>query len=306
MAIQVLNRPIDLMIIGAQKTGTTSLLRYLGQHPEILTHIQSEMTYFIQEYGKDYQEIFFKYFSNGNPQGKIILAKHVYVMYCPEAIHRLGAHNPRMQVLLMLRNPVQRAYSAYWYARRMGWETASTFSDALRMEEARLREGWQKWRQCAYIYNGKYYPHVKRLFDKFAKEQIHIFLSDDLKEDPSKVCRQIFTLFPINPDLIPEIEKKHNIATQARSETMARVLAWTINPDNPLRNKLKRLFSIICPSHLHFSFRQFLMEINKKPFSPPPMDLGTQLSLIEIYHEDNERLGKLIGRNLSHWSLTNA
>ena len=155
---------IQLMIVGAQKAGTSSLLRYLAQHPDIHTHAQPEMTFFLQarEYTRGYEWAFGKYFTGQNShdeiQDKHLIAKNVMVMHSPEVMQRIYEHNPEIHLVVLLREPVARAYSAYWWARRRGWENIKTYEEALAAEETRLNEGWFKWRQCAYQYNGIYYP----------------------------------------------------------------------------------------------------------------------------------------------------
>jgi hypothetical protein len=147
------------------------------------------MCYFVHdEFKKGYDHVFQKYFGNNLNKGKILLAKHVMIMYSQEAVDRLHNHNPQMQIIAMLRNPIRRAYSAYWYARRMGWENIMTFEDAIKAEPYRLREGWLKWSNCAYLSNGEYYTHIVRLMKRFNEEQIHIYILEDMKNNPDKVC----------------------------------------------------------------------------------------------------------------------
>ncbi|HKK08845.1 MAG TPA: hypothetical protein VKA44_08180, partial [Gemmatimonadota bacterium] len=151
------------MIVGAQKAGTTSLFRYLAGHPGLAAHPQREMPYFLVDelYAAGYEAAFEKYFGVGGDSGRLPLAKHVMAMYSQKAVDRLRGHNPEVRVVAVLRNPAERARSAYLYARRRGWEPLPTFEAALRAEPQRLAaEGWEHWRQCAYARNGQYLEPV--------------------------------------------------------------------------------------------------------------------------------------------------
>ena len=141
---------IQLMIVGAQKSGTSSLLRYLEQHPDMHTHPQPEMTFFLQdrEYSRGYEWAFAKYFAGESDRDDIankqLIAKNVMVMHSPEVMQRIYEHNPDIHLVVLLREPVARAYSAYWWARRRGWENIKTYEEALAAEEDRLNENWFK------------------------------------------------------------------------------------------------------------------------------------------------------------------
>jgi len=292
-------RPVQLVIAGAQKAGTTSLFQHLQQHPEIHAHEQREMCYFVtDEFKRGYDGVFKKYYGEVDEKG-IILAKHVMIMYSQEAIDRLYDHNPDAQIVLLLRNPVRRAYSAYWYARRMGWEKLRQFEDALKAEPGRLREGWLKWSNCAYLYNGEYHLHVKRILGRFNKRQLHIYLLEDLKEDPQRICLEIFALFDIDSGFVPDAGERHNEATQARSETLARAYAAFLRPNNPVKRAIRALF----PYTFLYRVRQNLKEANKKSFTPPPMNPETKEYLVRYFKSHNDQLGELIGRNVEHWNV---
>lgn len=126
---------VDFMIAGAEKSGTSSLLRYLGGHPRICVHRQSEMTFFVsdEEYVPAYESIFRRYYGNCEKPEPLFVARSVDVMYVPEAARRLWEYNPSFHVAIVLRDPVDRAYSAYWHSCRRGGEGLDVFEDALRL-----------------------------------------------------------------------------------------------------------------------------------------------------------------------------
>src|SRR6185295_13613127 len=118
------DRKIDLMIVGAQKSGTTSLKNYLGQHPAIITHLQTEFSFFVEEkeYINGMESAFKIYFSDVVPYGsRRIVAKSASMYLNEKSLQRLRRSNPDCQVVILLRNPVERAYSSYLMEMNAGW-----------------------------------------------------------------------------------------------------------------------------------------------------------------------------------------
>lgn len=292
-------KPITLMIVGAQKAGTSSLLRYLGQHPGICIHRQHEFVFFFSDfqYPKGYEHSFREYFPHVRPD-QIVLAKHAMLMYSQVAIERLYNHNPAASLVILLRNPIDRAYSAYWFARSRGWENIPTFEEAVRVEPDRIRnDGWLKWRNNAYLDNGKYAFHLARLQKYFGEEKMRIYLIEDLKKDPRKIFRQVFEMAGVNEDFMPDMTSKHNPSTLARSEKFAQWFAAFLNPQNKLKGIVKRLF----PSHLTRDAREYVKRANASDLVPPPMSVEIRRYLAEYFRPANEQLENLLGRDLSDW-----
>ena len=297
------------MIVGAQKAGTSSLLRYLAQHPDIHTHAQPEMPFFLQarEYGRGYDWAFAKYFAGEKGtaavQDKRIIAKNVMVMHSPEVLQRIYEHNPEIHLVVLLREPVARAYSAYWWARRRGWENIKTYEAALAAEATRLNEDWFKWRQCAYQYNGIYYPHVKHLITQFGTDQVHCVLTDDLKEDAGAVCQRLFARLGIDSDFRPTIRERHNQATLPRSEKFNFLFTQFLASHNPLRRAIRKLL----PDATAYKLRKAVLEWNDKPkehteSSPPPINPQTRERQIAYFKPFNAQLAQLLDRDLSSWT----
>lgn len=287
------------MIVGAQKSGTSSLLRYLEQHSDIYTHSQPEMTFFLQdhEYKRGYELSFAKYFSKC-PEEKKLIAKNVMVMHSPEIMQRIYEHNPDIQLVILLREPVARAYSAYWWARRRGWENIKTFEESLEAEEARLKEDWFKWRQCGYRYNSTYYPHVKNLITQFGKNQVHCFLTDELRENSQAICQRLFKLININDNFEPLVNKQHNQAAIPRSEKFSFLFRQFLSSNNPLKRTIRKFV----PDTAAYKLRKTISNLNDKPFTPPPINPNTLKELETYFKPCNQELAELLGIDLSHWN----
>ncbi|MFB6216670.1 MAG: sulfotransferase domain-containing protein, partial [Candidatus Aenigmatarchaeota archaeon] len=132
----------NVFIVGFQKSGTSSLSYYVGQHPCIRGHKSREMSYFVsdREYKREFSSVFQEYYPDGVDQEQLVLAKSVDVAYVEKAAQRLKEHSPDCKIVMVLRDPVDRAYSAYWHMRREGWETKETFEKALDAEEEHKEE----------------------------------------------------------------------------------------------------------------------------------------------------------------------
>ncbi len=292
------SKNIQLMIVGSQKSGTSSLLRYLAQHPEIYTHPQPEMTFFLQdhEYVRGYEWAFAKYFSKC-PENMHIIAKNVMVMCSQEIMQRIYEHNPEIHLIVLLREPVSRAYSAYWWARRRGWENIKTFEDALEVEETRLNENWFKWRQCAYRFNSTYYPLVKNMITQFGADQVHCVLTDELKTDANAVCQQIFKLIGVHLDFEPVVGEHHNQAAMPRSEKLGFLFTQFLASRNPLRRAIRKFV----PDATAYKLRKAILDLNEKTFTPPPLNPQTGQELVQYFKPYNEQLAELLRQDLTHW-----
>ena len=288
------------MIVGSQKSGTSSLLRYLAQHPEIYTHPQPEMTFFLQdhEYVRGYERAYAKYFSKC-PEDKRLIAKNVMVMCSQEIMQRIYEHNTEIHLVVLLREPVSRAYSAYWWARRRGWENIKTFEEALAAEEARLNENWFKWRQCVYRFNSTYYPHVKNMIKLFGEERVHCVLTDELKTDARAVCQQIYELMDVHSDFAPVVGERHNQAAMPRSERFGFLFTQFLASRNPLRRAIRKLV----PDAAAYKLRKAVLDLNDKPWTPPPLNPQTREELGDYFKPHNQQLAALLGQDLTHWQL---
>lgn len=291
-------KKIQLMIVGSQKSGTSSLLRYLVQHPDIWTHPQPEMTYFLQdhEYNRGYDSAYGKYFSKC-PDDQHIIAKNVMVMCSTEKMQRIYEHNPNINLVLLLREPVSRAYSAYWWARRRGWENIKTFEDALDAEETRHKDDWFKWRQCLYKFNSTYSHHIDNLFSIFGKEQVHCFLTDELTTGAKSVCQRIFAIMGVNSKFEPTVGKKFNKAAMPRSNKFGYLFTQFLASQNPLRRAIRKLV----PDTAAYKLRKTILDLNEKSFTPPPINKETRAELGTYFTPYNEKLSELIEKDLTHW-----
>lgn len=201
----------DFIIIGAQRSGTTSLYNYLLQHPNIETpKRRKELHFFDLFYSKGfnwYKSYFplkiYKFLSLLLFRKKIISgeASPYYLLY-PHAPKRVHAIVPKIKILILLRNPVDRAYSHYHHEKRRKTETLE-FNQAVETEEERISSEYKKilsngnyhskvFRNHSYLKRGIYVDQIKRWEHYFPKEQIMIIKSEDLFENPKKILNEVF------------------------------------------------------------------------------------------------------------------
>jgi Sulfotransferase domain len=199
----------DFLIIGAQKCGTTSLYEYLTQHPEIYPATVKEVGYFDRYYQKGlpwYRSQFPSAFHKLH--ARFILRRNFltgeastgYILN-PHSLRRIAATVPRAKLILMLRNPVDRAYSHYQHTLRMKREPLS-FEEAVRKEPERIADTWTRMLEdenyhnldvarYAYLRTGLYIDQVRVLMSFFSKEQVLIIKNEDFDADPSSIVRQV-------------------------------------------------------------------------------------------------------------------
>jgi hypothetical protein len=287
-------KPVDIAIAGVQKAATSSLQVYLGQHPDVITHDEREFSFFVQddEYNKGYENIYHDYFSDTSVEKKILI-KNVGIIYWEEAMQRLQRHNPHVKIILVLRNPVMRAYSAYWYAKLRGKENASTFEDALLTSEEQTFDKESK-AVTAYLERGNYVLQLKNLYKYFNPKQVKIILFEELKANTENVLKNLFEFCQISPEYKPVVNKKLKSSSQPRSEWLAAVT----NQQTTLKSKIRKLL----PATLRHGLRKKLNEINKKEFVPPPIQAETKKKLTAHFKPMVDELSRMTNLDLSNWN----
>jgi hypothetical protein len=283
------------MIVGAQKAGTSSLAYYLAQHPDICTHERLELSYFVnvEDHALGYPSNFERYFAQCPVESRI-LGKSVTVMTDAEPVRRMREHNPDMRVIVILRNPVDRAYSAYWWARRKGYESLETFEEAIAADPRRHRGNIVRIRSTSYIPFGLYADQIEMLRAAFGEEQVQVHLFEDMQSDAVATCRRIFEHIGVDPTFAPDVSGKRNTMSLARSSTVARLLSSQFG----LKRRLRRAL----PRGMAERLKRRAERWNRVTFDQPAMRPETREMLVGRFADENLRLGALIGRDLTHWN----
>jgi hypothetical protein len=285
------------MIVGAPKAGTTSLIDYLGQHPQIVAHRQREFIFFAsdQAYAMGYERAWNLYFGDAARSARARVGKSVAMMYSRPGLERLRAHNPAVQLVLVLRDPVYRAYSEFWYARRRGWESEQTFEAALDREMHAVDQ--DPTRHNAYLARGRYSPYLDCIYELFPREQVNVLLFEELKEDPLRSCQALYRrLAGVDADFTPAAGHRRNAAAQVRSRQVLRVLT-----DHSYLPALRQFARVALGERARQRLRSTLQQANERPFTAPTMPDAVRQQLAEYFAPPNRALQALLQRSLDRW-----
>jgi len=204
---------VNFVVAGTQKGGTTALYEYLTENMDIEMASQKELHYFNDESNFGNELDHSKYHASFSMDAKKRVrgeATPAY-MYYYDAPRRIWSYNPRMKFILILRNPVERAYSNWNMERARGNETLS-FGEAIRAEESRRRKSLPYQNLLhAYVDRGFYTEQLRRIWSFFPKEQTLIIKSEALNREPMAVLAKISSFLAIQP--FASIQKKTIHAT---------------------------------------------------------------------------------------------
>lgn len=198
----------DFLIIGGQRCGTSSLYYYLTEHPGIISAATKETHFFDEEFGKgtrwyrsQFPTTFYKNYIQQVRKQEFRTGEGTpyYILY-PHTPKRIAQITPKVKLIALLRNPVERAYSQYWIEVKARFETWS-FEEAIRGEKERLAGEWEKmladesyyshsYRHFSYLERGIYMDQLQRWMDYFPREQLLVLRSEDLYKDAAAVMKQ--------------------------------------------------------------------------------------------------------------------
>jgi hypothetical protein len=225
-----MKKKIALMIIGAQKAGTTSLNRYLSQHPNIYTHNTIEFGMFsdAQAYNKGFEYYYKNTVSENvksNKTKSIFVAKRVGLMCNRELLIKLRDHNPDVKLIIVLRNPIDRAFSAFLYCRNSGMEPYTKFEDAVFLNDPkRFNDNERIKKNCEYILRSNYLQHLKAVYSIFPSENIKLFLFEEMILDLNKYLNEICTFVNLEKYKF-DVSTKYNETKVSRFQWIARMIS---------------------------------------------------------------------------------
>jgi hypothetical protein len=292
------------MLIGAVKAGSSSVYHYLGQHPDIYMSPLKE-TKFFQWDGESHRfsteldqtvyeasittyDDYLKQFAAVDGERAIGEAtpSYLYNRHVPERLHK---RFPSTKLILILRHPVDRAYSHFLHTKRLGYEPL-TFIEALAEEKNRIAANWgPSWH---YASQGYYYEQVKRFVELFGKDNMRLYLFDDLKAEPARVVQDMYSFLGVDPDFEPDTNQRHNKGDLPRNQLMHNL---TNKPNLP-----KTILKALLPT----SFRKSINRIvRSKNSHKPELDSALRNSLSADYQKDIRRLEALVGVDLGRWYL---
>lgn len=295
-------REPDFFIVGAPKCGTTSLKAYLREHPEIFIPAgpPTEPHYFLPEnHRKPLGESEYYALFRAAVGAKRAGEKSVWYLSASLVPQRIKCFCPRAKIIVMLRNPVDMLYSLHAQLLFSANENIVDFKQALDAEEDRwaghrIPPGCFNPFQLYYREVANYAPQVKRYFDTFDRENVHVIIFDDFKNNTATVYRETLRFLGVDDSFTPDF-KRHNQNTIARS---GKLMYFRYNYPEFIRT----IGRLLVPSvRLRHGLMQTLTKVNTKSLERPPMPQDLRLQLQQEFRRDVVRLSALLGRDLMHW-----
>jgi hypothetical protein len=303
-----MNRP-SFFILGTSKAGTTSLHYYLSQHPDILMSDPKEPPFFRLEYARGpeyYWRTYFRRWSgqraagDGAPQN----------LYLPFVAPRIAATAPDARLVVLCRNPVDRAVSAWSHNARVGNE-ALPFEEAIERNLRRMREGPRFEDEAGaaeyarvyaesgsaglertfgfYVEPGYYADAIERYASLFGRERMKILFFEDLTRDSGGVTAEVVRFLDLEPRPLGD----ERIQNEATSSWAARVMG-----------SIARLPGVqrISPEW-RTRARRGIAGLGRVGQSAPQVSAAARRELHQHFREPNARLAALTGRNLAAWNV---
>ena len=192
-----LDRP-NFMIVGAQKAGTTSLYYYLNQHDDVFMPTPKELHFFDtrESITKNAFDRYLKKFKTRDSYLAKGEATPIYMFY-PQSLEKIKAVLPQLKIIIIVRDPVRRAYSHYWYEVSRGWENKS-FLEAINRDPD---DSDLYLRHHSYVERSRYSGQLERAFEVFGRENVLVIKFEELVKSPVTVTNSVLTF--INTSLKP-------------------------------------------------------------------------------------------------------
>ena len=295
----------NFIVAGVAKCGTTSLFFYLAQHPEVCIP-KKETFYFIRDFYKnqtddpvgqrkpsqliltedDYNNLYRRCGSE-KAVGEVSTC---YFHFPNMAIPEIKAKLLNPKVIIILREPVSRAWSNYMHFRR-GNQEPFTFEEAIQAQEKRKEKNWDfMW---DYSGLGFYADNIERYRKEFT--DVMILFNEDLELKPIETMQKIFSFIGVDPSFVPNTDTRYNISDLQDKNPLFKIF---------IRNSIMRTIvrpiaeKLLSPT-LKQKIRHKLRRKNSGP--KPTMNPETKQKLKDLYREDILRVQELTGRDLSSW-----
>ena len=295
------NKP-NFLLVGAAKSGTTSLFNYLTQHSDIYIPEVKECRFFSQ-LPKNFNGLGAEFFPNSGITDERVYFKlfcehedkvcgdmsNDYLYYYEKSIKNIKKYlGNEIKIVIVLRNPIDRAYSNYMHHIRDGWENIS-FEQALDDENRRIEENWG-W-SYHYVKTGMYYYQVKAYLDNFRQTNIYFF--EELKFKDS-LLKDLYAFLEVRFTKELKDNKEYNVSGYPRNKLIHNLL----NKDNAIKKIIKPVVNSILPKG---SIQKVVSNIQNKNLKKVSMKNDTRERLKNVFEDDIKKLSNLIEMDLSHW-----
>jgi Sulfotransferase family len=293
----------EFVVIGAARSGTTALHSYVQQHPQVFMPEAKEPNFFSFEGetltckgpGADFinnsitrLDTYLNIFADV-PETTICGEASPLYLFTPKTAARIKHHIPHARLVVILRNPIEQAYSHFLYATKMAVETEPDFVTALSLEDERLAAGWQPL--FGYSDFPRYAEQLERFFEHFPREQFFIRTYEDFRGDAPGLLKELFEFIGVDSEFQPDMSNKPN----AGGVPKFRALQNFLMRPNPVTGAISR----VMPLRLRMAIRDQIATMNMKKADVMPPEARRILK--QRLSDEIRALEKLIDRDLSAW-----
>lgn len=290
----------DFFIVGAAKCGTTALFEYLSAHPCVFTPRIKEPKFFCSDMKtsdgvrslEEYRALF-------APASAHCLTGEasVFYLYSAVAIERVMAYNPNAKIIVMLRHPVDAAYSLYATRWSYRVENIEDFEEAWRLQAARLlgEHTPPHWPDPATLHYGaiyRYAPQVRRVLQHVPEKQLHVIIYEEFFADPRRHYARLLDFLQLEQDSRADFPMV-NAARGSRSRRLERLLRkppqWLKTAYTPMRPLFARA---------GFAPAEALWRLNTGQRRRAPLRPAFRAELERYFADDIAELEGLLGRQL--------
>jgi hypothetical protein len=309
------SKKVNLFLVGAAKAGTTAFQKNLSQHPQVYFCPIKEPHYFssdilVEHFRKDFSDrVSFnlaKYLSNRplHPHHQafvkeklqyeslfndvenepIIADASASYLWSVDAAKNIYNYNPQARILIVLRNPMERAFSHYLMDYKMGFSKTS-FLQSIEEDQKKPRF----WGNAnLYVDLGLYSQQVKRYLDLFAKDQVLIIMHEELQTSPESVATKVCQFLNIEESSDFDLSTRHNTAKLPRNGLMTKM----VNSKLARSIKSNKLMMVVTPRISSLLF---------KKESLPSIQQHEKEMAFHYFEKDIEKLEHVLLVDLSHW-----
>ncbi|GAB5400731.1 MAG: sulfotransferase [Aureisphaera sp.] len=297
---------IDFFVVGAARSGTTSLYQYLKQHPNVFLSEVKELNHFSEVESNDHSD--YKTPKKGESyHTKIIKSSEIYESLFSEAgpeqkkgdispsylwgnttAQRIYSHNPEAKIIITLRNPIDRAFSHYVMNYGVGYDREDSFRKALNAKLDRVWGGGN-----LYVEWSTYFDAVKSYYDTFPREQIKLLVFEDWTRNRDQTLRDIFQFLGIESTIDIDHDTQHNKKTAYKN----------IGLLNFLRGRfIKNVVKALIPHSLRDRVKDRYFSATETNLK---LDDQLRAELKQQFEEDVRKLQELTGIHLlEKWGFT--
>ena len=292
----------NFLIVGVQKAGTTSIYNYLQEHPQVYMSLIKETNFLEKDWenlppeqqnknGIVTLEKYAELFANVKDEIAIGEASPNYLFHHESSAARIKKYVPNAKLIVVLRNPVERAYSDYLMHIRdaIGYRSLSEQIKHSSHKSFILRKGF-------------YYESIKYYLEQFGQAQVKIFFYEDLCENPQVFMQEVYQYIGVNDNFLPNTTRKAQVAKIPKNKNINNLL----QRKNPLRNTAANILKTVMPIEARQKLRDRLISLNSQTKQQAPLSAEERQQLIELYREDILQLQDLVGRDLSKWLVVSS